>query len=181
MTERPTSPSPEAPDITEGELLAEISRALVQLHKECYGKGPTKARTYASDDLIVCLLAGGFTAGERTLRDHGREDAVVASREAFQDALRQRFIETIEGLVGRKVVTFISGIDPDTETSSELFVLASEEPHLGDEHEAVRGWGNQMRRQARALRNEQTALREEQVALRREGAQSRGERRREKP
>jgi hypothetical protein len=101
------------------------------------------------------------------LRAHGREDAVVASREAFQDALRQRFVETIEGLVGRKVVTFISGVDPHTETSSELFVLeAADEPSTGDEHDAVRGWGQQVRRQARALRDEQTALREQQALLR---------------
>src|SRR5262245_29536270 len=110
-------------ELGEGELLAEISQSMVQLHKECYGKGPTKARTYASEDLIVCLLEGGLTAGERTLREHGREDAVVASREAFQDVLRKRFVETIEELVGRRVLTFISGVDPETETSSELFVL----------------------------------------------------------
>jgi uncharacterized protein YbcI len=182
MTDRPTGPSTEAPDFSEGELLAEISRSLVQLHKECYGKGPTKARTYASDDLIVSVLEGGFTAGERTLRDHGREDAVVASREAFQDALRQRFIETIENLVGRKVVTFISGVDPNTETSSELFVLGpAAQPQLGDERQAVRGWGSQLRRQARVLIDEQSALREEQRALRRTTGEARADLRRETP
>ena len=164
MADTPLTSGPA--ELAEGEVLAQISQAMVQLHKECYGKGPTKARTYASDDLIVCVLEGGFTAGERTLRAHGREDAVVASREAFQDALRHRFVETIEGLVGRKVVTFISGVDPQTETSSELFVLAADEPSTGDEHEAVRGWGHQVRRQARALRDEQTALRTEQALLR---------------
>jgi uncharacterized protein YbcI len=108
-----------------GELLAEISRSVVQLHKESFGKGPTKARTYLSDDLLVCVLQGGFHEGERTLLEHGQEEAVVQQREAFKEALRDRFVELIEGLVERKVVTFISGMDTATETSAEVFVLDS--------------------------------------------------------
>lgn len=46
-----------------------------------HGKGPTKARTYAVGDLVVCVLQGGLTTGDRILLDHGRVDAVVASRE----------------------------------------------------------------------------------------------------
>jgi uncharacterized protein YbcI len=41
-----------------GEVHAEISRSMVRLYTECYGKGPTKARTYSSGDLLVCLLEG---------------------------------------------------------------------------------------------------------------------------
>jgi uncharacterized protein YbcI len=36
-----------------GELLAEISRSMVQLYKQLYGKGPTKARTHLTEDLVV--------------------------------------------------------------------------------------------------------------------------------
>jgi uncharacterized protein YbcI len=157
-----TSSSSE-PAVASGAIFAEISRSLVRLHKECYGKGPTKARTYASGDLVVCILEGGFTAGERTLRAHGREDAVIEQREAFQDALRYRFIETVEELVGRKVVTFISGVDPHTETSAELFVLESpDHPEVGDDREALANWGDQVRRQARSLRDGQASLRDMQ-------------------
>lgn len=38
-----------APVRTRGEVLAEISRAVVQLHRRYYGKGPTKAKTHAFD------------------------------------------------------------------------------------------------------------------------------------
>lgn len=158
--------------------MAEISRSLVGLHKECYGKGPTKARTYVSGDLVVCILKGGFTEGERALREAGRADAVVGQREAFQEALRERFIETIEHLVGQKVVTYISGVDPMSETCAEIFLIDSEQSGTGDEREAITGWGEQVRRQSRALREEQIALREAQAALRREHEatrQSRGE------
>ena len=46
--------------------LANISRRIVQLHKEFYGKGPTKAKTYYSDDLVVVLMRGGYTKVEDT-------------------------------------------------------------------------------------------------------------------
>jgi hypothetical protein len=39
--------------------------------------------------------------------------------------MRDRFIELIERLVNRKVVSFISGVDAATETSADLFVLES--------------------------------------------------------
>jgi uncharacterized protein YbcI len=112
-----------------GELLAEISRSMVQLYKELYGKGPTKARTYMADDLVVCVLEGGFHRSERTLLEHGQEQPVLTQREAVQETMRDRFIELIEQLVDRKVASFISGVDAGTETSADLFVLEPA-PHL---------------------------------------------------
>jgi uncharacterized protein YbcI len=124
-----------------GELLGDISRALVHLYKECYGKGPTKARTYASGDLVVCLLEGGFAKAEQTLRDAGRGDAVSDQRDALQEVLRSRFVGTIEEITGRRVITYISGVDLETETNAELFVLEPAEPGLGDERAAIHTWG----------------------------------------
>ena len=158
-----------------GEQLADISRALVQLYKDCYGKGPTKARTYIVGNLVVCLLEGGFLQGERTLRDAGRGGAVSDNREAMQEVLRQRFIDTIEDITERKVITFISGVDVQTETNAELFVLEPLELETGDERQAVDAWAEQTRRQTRALRGEQSALRAEQARLREQSASGRGD------
>jgi uncharacterized protein YbcI len=112
---------------TDGSSGERISRAFVGLYKDYYGKGPTKARTYMTGDLLVCLLQGGFHEGEKTLRDAGRGAAVSDSREAVQEVLRQRLIDTIEDVTERKVITFISGVDIQTETNAELFVLAPAE------------------------------------------------------
>jgi len=106
-----------------GELLAEVSRSMVQLYKELYGKGPTKARTYLTDDLVVCVLEGGFHRSERTLLEHGQAEPVLSQREAVQETMRDSFIRLIERLLDRKVVSFISGVDTATETSADLFVL----------------------------------------------------------
>lgn len=48
-----------------GTMLAEISSGLVHLHRRFYGKGPTKAKTYAVNDTSMCKLKGGFTTVER--------------------------------------------------------------------------------------------------------------------
>jgi uncharacterized protein YbcI len=62
-----------------GETLAQISRSLVQLHSR-YGKGPTKAKTHLLDDMVVCILRGGFTTVERTLLETGKGESVYQMR-----------------------------------------------------------------------------------------------------
>jgi uncharacterized protein YbcI len=112
-------------------LLDEISRAVVRLHKEHIGQGPTKARTYICDDLVVCVLQGSFSTGERTLLKHGETAAVTSHRQALEAALRQPLIDTVEQLVGRKVMGLTSGVQPDAELSTEVFLLEPARPAHG--------------------------------------------------
>ena len=107
-----------------GEVLTAISDGLVALFKEFYGKGPTRAKTYYEDDLVVCLLRGGFTRVEETLRDAGRSREVIVQRMVFQDVMRARFEEVIESATGRRVVGFMSGNQQDPDMLCEIFVLA---------------------------------------------------------
>jgi hypothetical protein len=50
---------------THGEIVTAISDGLLKLLKAYYGEGPTQARTYYEDDLVVCLLRGGFSPSSR--------------------------------------------------------------------------------------------------------------------
>jgi uncharacterized protein YbcI len=118
---------PRAPADEQGPLLADISRALVGVQKRFYGKGPTKARTYLVEDLVVCVLGGGYTQADRTLLATGREELVDEQRHALQEALESEFVGAIEALVGRRVVGFLSANDPEAELMVEIFVLAPEE------------------------------------------------------
>jgi uncharacterized protein YbcI len=106
-----------------GGLLEEISRSVVRLHKKNMGQGPTKARTYIGEDLVVCVLQGGFSTAERTLLEHGRTGAVIDQRQALDEALRQPLIEAIERLIKRRVVGLTSAVEPDGELSTEVFLL----------------------------------------------------------
>ena len=107
-----------------GEILSAISDGLVALLKDYYGKGPTRAKTYYEDDIVVCLLRGGFTAVEQTLLEGGRGAAVIDQRMAFQDVMRQRFEAVVEHATGRRVVGFMSGNQQHPDMICEVFVLA---------------------------------------------------------
>ena len=106
-----------------GEELTEISDGLVALLKEFYGRGPTQAKSYYQDDLVVCLLRGGFTRVEQTLRAGGRGHAVIQQRMEFQEVMRERFEAVIEHATGRKVIGFMSGNQQEPDLMCEVFVL----------------------------------------------------------
>ena len=108
----------------EGDVRTAISDGLVALLKEYYGRGPEQAKTYVSDDLVVCLLRGGFTPVEQTLREGGYGEAVIHQRMAFQEVMRQRFEAVVERATGRRVVGFMSGNQQDPDMICEVFVLA---------------------------------------------------------
>jgi uncharacterized protein YbcI len=106
-----------------GEELTEISDGLVALLKEFYGRGPTQAKSYYQDDLVVCVLRGGYTQVEQTLRDGGRGSAVIEQRMEFQQLMRERFESVIEKATGRKVIGFMSGNQQEPDLMCEVFVL----------------------------------------------------------
>ena len=108
----------------EGDVRTAISDGLVALLKAYYGRGPEQAKTYVSDDLVVCLLRGGFTPVEQTLREGGYGEAVIHQRMAFQEVMRQRFEAVVERATGRRVVGFMSGNQQDPDMICEVFVLA---------------------------------------------------------
>jgi uncharacterized protein YbcI len=73
---------------------------------------------------VVCLLRGGFTPVEQTLREGGHGDDVIRQRMAFQDVMRVRFESVVEKATGRRVVGFMSGNQQDPDMICEVFVLA---------------------------------------------------------
>ena len=94
------------------------------LLKEFYGLGPSRAKTYYEDDLVVCLLRGGFTRVEQTLLEGGRGSSVIQQRMDFQDLMRERFQTVIEQATGRRVIGFMSGNQQDPDIMCEVFVLS---------------------------------------------------------
>ncbi len=102
--------------------LAAVSAAMVALHKEQFGRGPTRARTnYAGDNTLVCVLEEAMLPAERTMVSMGDQQRVRESRSAFQAATRERFVQAVEQIVDRTVVAFASAIDPDRDVVWEVF------------------------------------------------------------
>jgi len=109
---------------THGDVLTAVSDGMVALLKEFYGRGPTQAKTYYHDDLVVCVLRGGFTRVEQTLLEGGRGHAVIAQRMEFQEVMRERFTAVIEHATGRPVIGFMSGNQQSPDMICEVFVLS---------------------------------------------------------
>ena len=107
-----------------GEVLAKISDGLVALLKEFYGHGPARTKSYYADDIVVCVLRGGFSRVEQTLLEGGRGSAVIAQRIQFQELMRSRFEEVIESATGRRVIGFMSGNQQHPDVMCEVFILA---------------------------------------------------------
>jgi uncharacterized protein YbcI len=118
-----------------GDVLTAISDGLVRLLKEFYGHGPTRAKSYFEDDLVVCVLRGGFSRVEQTLLDGGRGSAVIQQRMEFQEVMRERFAEVVESATGRRVIGFMSGNQQHPDLMCEVFILAPTD--LVDEHELL--------------------------------------------
>ena len=116
-----------------------ISRRIVQLHKEYYGRGPTKAKTWLLDDLVVVLMRGGFSKAEETLLQEGRGDAVIRQRMDFQDVMRDRFVDVIQQETGRKVAGMMSGSHQHPDLLGEMFVLEPRNGELLDDADASDG------------------------------------------
>jgi uncharacterized protein YbcI len=119
--------------------LTAISDGIVALLKEYYGRGPSRTKTYFEDDLVVCLLRGGFTRVEQTLLEGGRGASVIRQRMEFQELMRERFQAVIEAATGRRVIGFMSGNQQDPDIMCEVFILSPTD--LVDDHEIPQSRG----------------------------------------
>lgn len=119
-----TSSGPSGPTSPErGQISAQISREIVQLHSRLYGRGPTKARTHVEHDYVLCVLEDVFTVAERTLIRAGNSEQVMATRMAFQDAMQSEFIELVEGATSRPVRACISQVHVGADLAVEVFLF----------------------------------------------------------
>jgi uncharacterized protein YbcI len=107
-----------------GHLLAAISKSIVAILRDHYGRGPMKAKTYALDDIIVVVMRGsGFTPLEQTIMDSGDPDRVIAMREGFQRVMAAKYKQTIKDLTGREVVAFLSQAHVEPDITLEIFFI----------------------------------------------------------
>jgi uncharacterized protein YbcI len=107
----------------DGEQLAAVSNAIVKIFSDAYGRGPTKAKTYAFDNYLLCVLEDILTTVERTLVDRGEEDLVRRVRLRFQEVEAKQFTDAVEALIGRPVVAYNSQVTFHPPVGFEMFVL----------------------------------------------------------
>jgi uncharacterized protein YbcI len=101
-----------------------VSTAVVHLMREYTGRGPTKAKTYIHADLVTVVLQDILTKGERSLVSDGKSEAVLHTRQLFQQTMRSSLVDAVEEIVGRSVTAFMSANHIDPDIAVETFVLA---------------------------------------------------------
>jgi uncharacterized protein YbcI len=102
--------------------LQAVSNAMVTLHKEQFGRGPTSSRAnFAGPDALMCVLREALLPAELKMVELGDHQRVRESRTAFQAATASDFVERVEEIVSRKVIGFASGIDPNANIVFECF------------------------------------------------------------
>jgi uncharacterized protein YbcI len=106
-----------------GQLSADISNAVVRLLNEYTGRGPTKARTHVTNDVITVVLQDTLTKGERSLLRDGEKGLVLANRQAFQNTMSADLIAAVERFSGRAVLAFLSANHVDPDYAVETFIL----------------------------------------------------------
>src|SRR3954471_21359965 len=119
-----------------GEMRATISKEIVRLQAEYYGKGPTRAKTYIVEDLVVVVLEESFTRAEKTLAERGERDAIQHIRRRFQQQMAESFTSVVEQVTGLKVRVFLSETDIAHDVSVETFLLADERTDMSDFEES---------------------------------------------
>jgi uncharacterized protein YbcI len=119
-----------------GEIRATISNEIVRLQAEYYGKGPTKAKTYIVEDLVVVVLEETFTRAEKTLAERGEREAIEHIRRRFQQQMADAFTSVVEQATGRKVRAFLSETAIEHDVSVETFLLAEERTDMTDFEDA---------------------------------------------
>ena len=101
-----------------------VSNAIVRLYKDQFGRGPTRAQTaFAGPDVLITTLQDSMTPAERNLAAMGEHQRLRDMRMFFQYASEEEFRDIVERITGRKVWSFVSGIDTTHDVSIEAFYL----------------------------------------------------------
>jgi uncharacterized protein YbcI len=122
--------TPDTPAPVGGQLLTELSNAMVALHRKHFGRGAGAAKSFMFDQMVLCLLTDIYTPVEKTLMRAGKVDHVRQTRLMHQIALEEEYKRPVQELTGRKVRAFISSVHFDPDIAVELFIL---EPEFGED------------------------------------------------
>ena len=111
------------PDARSRSVAAAISNAVVGVMHDYTGRGPTRARTTMSPDMVTVTLRDSLTKAERTLADNGYAAEVLVQRRLLHQTMREDMITAVEMLTGRTVEALLNDNLPDPDIAVEIFLL----------------------------------------------------------
>ena len=119
---------------TRGETEAKITQAMVKFEREFMGRGPTEARTYLIDDMVLIRLKGVITRAESHLAGtdptgRGR-DLIKQTRTELLEKARPQLAAMLEDILHIPVRSLHTDISAKTGERIIVFTLA-EAPAFG--------------------------------------------------
>ena len=105
----------------------EISRGMVGIYKEYFGRGPTWARAEIAETHVTVLLGDALTVVERRLASEGNDETVRSLRQEVQQAMSDEMIELVERVTGQKVKCLLSDHHVPTDTAVEVLAFERED------------------------------------------------------
>jgi uncharacterized protein YbcI len=107
---------------TRGEIEAEMTQAIVNFEKEYLGRGPSDARSFFVNNMILIRLRGVLTPAERKVAESREGQALVKETRRLLFENSRPIIEgLVEKIVGCQVVSL--HIDVSTKTGERVIVL----------------------------------------------------------
>jgi uncharacterized protein YbcI len=102
----------------------EIANSIVRLHKQTFGRGPTKANAqFAGTDILIILLADAMTIAERNLLALGEHERLREHRLFLEHALEHEMRSLVERILDRRTIAFIPGLDAHRDIATVTFTL----------------------------------------------------------
>jgi uncharacterized protein YbcI len=114
---------PKSRTLAGGELNAAVTSALVGIHSDYLGHGPTTASTFHHGNVVVTLMHGVLTNAEKALARTDRAHVVNNIHQLFHETMEADSRAAVERLTGRTVVACISGNHIDPDIAAEVFIL----------------------------------------------------------
>lgn len=101
---------------TKGQLEALISEAIIQFEKDYMGRGPTEAKTYLVDNLVIIKLQGVLTPAEQQLANSEESDSGRELIKKMRHALLQKGRHLFEALLTDLLGVGIRSLHTDLST-----------------------------------------------------------------
>ena len=116
--------------ISRGELEARITEEMIRFEREFMGRGPSEARTYIMDDLVLVRLKGVITRAEHHLAQadaSGRgRDLIKQTRTELIEKARPQLAAMVESILGVALRSLHTDIS--VHTGERMIILVLDRP-----------------------------------------------------
>lgn len=110
--------------MTKGQMESQVSEAIIKFEKEYFGRGPTEAKTYIIDDIVLVRLKGVLTPAETHLADSPEgAELIKRTREKLLETSRSMIDNIIAGITSCGVKSLHTDISTKTGERLIVFVL----------------------------------------------------------